>query len=123
MTMNESTEPKQSKCYHDNLEALVEQYWNDEKLRSSMDSLGDLCCPDCGRKIQEINMDPNDIDPTSRVSEQPHGQNTYYCGQHGYVKPDTWQGETVCPYHQRVHHGEEGPEFYYDEFNQDGEEW
>ncbi len=129
MTMNDASEQTQKKCYHDQLVGLLDEYWNDESQSrakggfAGIETAGDIPCPDCGRTIAEINRDPKDIDPTSKVSEQPHGNNTHYCNQHGYVKPDTWQGETVCPYHQRVSYGEEGPEFYYDEFNQDGEEW
>ena len=46
------------------------------------------------------------------------------CAEHGEVKSTLWQGEKVCPYHQRVGYDSEGvPYFMYDEFNQDGEEW
>ena len=47
-----------------------------------------------------------------------------YCNQCGFeTQRVDWHGEQVCPYHQHIHYGEEGPEFMYDEFNQDGEEW
>lgn len=46
-----------------------------------------------------------------------------FCGEHGDVESTTWEGEQVCPWHQRIMQTEEGPVFMYDEFNQDGEEW
>ena len=121
--MNETSEQPQKKCYHDNLVAVYDQWW--EHLGDGDQSISemDLVCPDCGKRKGDMWDDPKDIDPTCKPSQQPRGDNTYSCNQHGYVKPTTWQGESVCPYHQRVHHGEEGPEFLWDEFNQDGEEW
>jgi len=37
-----------------------------------------------------------------------------------WVTPTDWDGEKVCPYHQRTRQTEEGPVFMYDEFDQDG---
>lgn len=39
------------------------------------------------------------------------------------VRSITWNGEEVCPYHQRSMQTEEGTVMLYDEFNEDGEEW
>jgi len=62
--------------------------------------------------------------PFEKRSQQSHGESTLYCNAcQMYVKPVGWEGEQVCPYHQRVCHGEEGSYLMYDEFNQDGEEW
>jgi hypothetical protein len=52
------------------------------------------------------------------MSEKTH------CNIHGSVNGTMWQGELVCPYHQRQAVDSEGvPYQMYDEFNQDGEEW
>ena len=60
--------------------------------------------------------------PWTKVSQQPHGNQTMYCNRcQMYVKPDTFHGEECCPYHQQVVDTEEGPDFYYDEMDQDGE--
>ena len=61
--------------------------------------------------------------PFTKVSQQPHGNQTLYCNLcQMYVKPCSFDGEDeLCPYHQRVGHGEEGSYLMYDEFNQDGE--
>jgi len=81
-------------------------------------------CPDCNKSLEEMFLDADDIDPTERTSEQPHGGCTLYCNAcQMYVKPARWDGEEVCPYHQRVRQTEEGTVFMYEEFNQDGEEW
>ena len=80
-------------------------------------------CIDCGKSGGDMHSDVDDIDPTSRVSQQPHGMSTLYCNMcQAYVKPTSFGGEDeLCPYHQRTYQGEEGTEFMYDEFNQDGE--
>ena len=81
-------------------------------------------CTTCNKLVSEMFSDPNDIDPTTKVSQQPHGQNTLHCNIcEMYVKPTKWEGEDVCPYHQRTMSTEEGPVLMYDEFDQDGEEW
>jgi len=82
-------------------------------------------CKDCKKLQYEIFNDVNDIDPTCRVSQQPHGEKcNYYCGQcEMFVAPDNFDGSDHCPYHQYVRHNEEGSYLQYDEFNQDGEEW
>ena len=60
--------------------------------------------------------------PFTKVSQQPHGNQTLYCNQcQMYVKPTKWENEDVCPYHQRVGTSEDGPYLMYDEFDQDGE--
>lgn len=47
-----------------------------------------------------------------------------HCNIHGEVNGTMWQGELVCPYHQRSAVDEDGATYLmYDEFNQDGEEW
>jgi len=43
-----------------------------------------------------------------------------HCGQHGDVDGTMWDGELVCPYHQRTKQSEEGPVLMYEEFDQDG---
>jgi hypothetical protein len=99
---------------HELLVDLEKQIWD----------LKENGCTECGKSCIDMAMDPNDFDPTTKPSQQVRGENTMYCNScQMYVKPTTWQGEEVCPYHQRVHNGEEGPEFMYEEFNQDGEEW
>ena len=56
--------------------------------------------------------------PFTKVSQQPHGNQTLYCNIcQMYVKPD----EDGCPYHQKVLQSEEGPYLKYDEFDQNGE--
>ena len=62
--------------------------------------------------------DIDDIDPTTRVSQQPHGGATTYCNMcQSYTKSD----QDGCVYHQKVlDGGEEGPYLRYDEFDQDG---
>lgn len=71
-------------------------------------------CPDCGKIKNEIFEDPDDIDPTSRLSQQPHGKNTQYCNKcQMMIEPQTWGGQTGCPYHQRTN--EEGEQMW-DEF-------
>jgi len=81
-------------------------------------------CPECNKSLQEMFLDEDDIDPTEKTSQQPHGGRTMYCNAcQMYVKPTMWDGEKVCPYHQRVRQTEDGQEFMYEEFNQDGDEW
>ena len=89
------------------------------------DSNSEWKCKDCGKSGAEMWSDVDDIDPTSRVSQQPHGKSTMYCNQcQAYVVPTSFGGEDdICPYHQRTYQGEEGTVFMYDEFNQDGEAW
>ena len=89
------------------------------------DSNHEWKCEDCGKSGADMYSDVNDIDPTCRVSRQPHGESTMYCNQcECYVKPTSFGGEDdVCPNHQRTYQSEEGTVFMYDEFNQDGEEW
>jgi len=48
--------------------------------------------------------------------------NKIYCNRcQMLVKSTRWQGEQVCPYHQYTMRTEDGIEFMYDEFDQDGE--
>ncbi len=62
--------------------------------------------------------------PLTKKSEQPHGEQTLYCPEHGYVKRTSFGGVgDLCPYHQRSYQSEEGTVRMYDEFNDDGEEW
>lgn len=64
----------------------------------------DAPCPDCKKLKSDIWQDPKDIDPTERVSQQPHGKQTYHCNKcDGYMEPMTWEGEECCPYHQRTY--------------------
>lgn len=77
-------------------------------------------CSGCNKTNLDLRADPNEIDPSTKVSQQPHGNQTMYCNMCSmYVKPDQ---DGDCPYHQKVMVGEEGPYLKYDEFNQDGEE-
>ena len=128
-----TTDARTSNCQHEALEDVVKTYWdnypegNSEaecEQRRQMPDDWELKCPTCGKQRADIQNDPNDLDPTSRTSQQPHGDCTMYCNMcQMYVKPTTWDGEQVCPYHQRTMQTEEGPALMYDEFNQDGEEW
>jgi len=79
----------------------------------------------CGKSGGDMHSDVDDICPTDRVSQQPHGSNTLYCNIcQAYVTPTSFGGEyELCPNHQRTYQGEEGTVFMYEEFNQDGEEW
>ena len=87
------------------------------------DSNHEWKCEDCGKSGGDMWSDVDDIDPTTRVSRQPHGKSTMYCNQcQAYVCPTSFGGDDqVCPYHQCTYQGEEGTVFMYDEFNQDGE--
>lgn len=62
-------------------------------------------CPDCGKTQGDIFQDPDDIDPTTRMSQQPHGDHTYYCNAcQQMVKPIQFEeNEECCPYHQRTY--------------------
>jgi len=87
------------------------------------DSNHEWKCEDCGKSGGDMYSDVDDIDPTSRVSQQPHGKSTLYCNQcQAYVCPTSFGGDDqVCPYHQRSYQSEEGTVMMYEEFDQDGE--
>lgn len=71
-------------------------------------------------------INPNKIDPNTRLSQQPHGKQTLYCNRcQMYVEPCSFDGkDKLCPYHQRVAYDEDGATYrQYDEFNDEGEEW
>tara|TARA_Y100001949_G_C15963086_1_gene320222 strand:+ start:1058 stop:1522 length:465 start_codon:yes stop_codon:yes gene_type:complete len=79
-------------------------------------------CNDCGKTGSEMYNDVNDIDPTTRVSQQPHGKRTHYCNLcNGMVEAIKVNNEECCPYHQRTIHTSEGDTFLYDDMDQDGE--
>jgi len=89
-------------------------------------------CMHCGRPVvfDDVNrhgmprLCECGLEPWTKRSQQPHGDCTMYCNMcEMYVKPTKWDGEDVCPYHQRTMMTEEGPVSMYEEFNQDGEEW
>ena len=73
-------------------------------------------------KCNEYRIDPVKMDPTTKPSQQPHGEQTLWCNQcEMYVAPtDFGPMKDICPYHQQVYQSEEGPVFMYDEFDQDG---
>ena len=71
---------------------------------------------------QPLKCETCGFEPWTKVSQQPHGDQTMYCNKcQMYVKPDTFHGQECCPYHQQVVDTEEGPDYYYDEMDQDGE--
>jgi len=114
---NETTEEHEV-YYHD-------QWISVPKLYELWGGSGDTewKCSDCGKSGGDMYDDVNDINPNRKVSQQPHGKNTHYCNEHGFVIPTSFGGEDeLCPYHQRTYQGEEGTVFMHDEFNQDGEE-
>lgn len=83
----------------------------------------DRKCTECGKTCGEMFNDLKDIDPTTKVSQQPYGKSTLYCNAcQMYVVPTSYAGETdICPYHQRVSYSEDGEvDFMYDEFDQEG---
>jgi hypothetical protein len=101
------------KCYH-------------ESMLSQADEFGeplDICiCEECNVKREDAFTNPSDIDPFTRVSQQPHHDKfTLHCNRCDmYVEPDLFDGEEHCPHHQYVRHNEEGSFLQYDEFDQDG---
>jgi len=75
-------------------------------------------CSVCEKTTMEMFDDLDDIDPTTRVSQQPHGKSTGYCNMcQGFTARD---GDG-CVYHQKTLYSEEGAYLRYDEFDQDGE--
>lgn len=116
------------KCRHQKLYAQVQDdSWGlstDDFISKWYQDKNQVKCDECGKTLTEMFFDADDIDPTVKSSQQPREGRTMYCNAcQMYVKPTKWDGEEVCPYHQRVRHTEEGTEFMYDEFNQDGDEW
>ncbi len=90
-------------------------------VEEEIDGTNERKCTDCGKSTFEMWSDVNDIDPTHRVSQQPHGKATMQCNIcQMYVAPTMWDGHEVCPYHQNTMQTEEGPVRMYDEFDQDG---
>ena len=125
---------EQKTCSHDNINKVIEKHEEDfysiegmkyeERVKKYGDTR-DVQCPDCNKSLNDMYDDVNDVDPTNKRSQQPHGSNTMYCGACDmYVTPTSFGGESnLCPYHQRSYQSEEGTVMMYDEFNQDGEEW
>jgi len=58
--------------------------------------------------------------PYRGMSRNSTWKRTFNCHEHGDVEPTKWEGEEVCPYHQRTKMTEEGPVLMYEEFDQDG---
>lgn len=115
-------------CRH---QKLYDQFEDDSNTMSTYDFnikwyLGkdEIRCGECSKTLEQMFLDEDDIDPTEKTSQQPHGRATMYCNAcQMYVKPTMWDGEKVCPYHQRVRQTDEGQVFMYEEFNEDGDEW
>lgn len=104
---------QQAQCYHQGFNNMY-----DDEGFPTFDH--ETPCPDCGKKQGDIYLDPLDIDPTTRVSQQPHGKSTYYCNKcQGYMEPMIWEDEECCPYHQRTY--EDGTKLW-DEVDDDYEE-
>jgi len=125
---------EQKTCGHNNMNKVIEKHEEDfysvegmmyEERVKKYGNSRDVQCPDCNKSLNDMYDDVNDVDPTSKRSQQPHGSNTMYCGACDmYVTPTSFGGEDeLCPYHQRSYQSEEGTVMMYDEFNQDGEEW
>ena len=124
---------EQKTCGHNNMNKVIEKHEEDfysvegmkyEERVKKYGNTRDVQCPDCNKSLNDMYDDVNDINPNRKVSQQPHGKNTHYCNEHGFVIPTSFGGEDeLCPYHQRSHQSEEGTVMMYDEFNQDGEEW
>lgn len=106
------------------LKKCASHYNMENQLLDTNESWKKICSV-CGKTTQEMFRDVNDIDPTHRVSQQPHGESTLHCNACGrYVTPTNWDGEQVCPYHQRTRYSQDGePIQMWEEFNQDGEEY
>jgi len=117
-----------TKCEHQKLYAQFDDDGNnmstDDFNNKWYQDKNQIKCGECNKTLEEMYLDEYDIDPTVKTSQQPHSGRTLYCNAcQMYVKPTRWDGEEVCPYHQRVRRTEEGTEFMYDEFNEDGDEW
>lgn len=108
---------KNKNCQHEKMMLLID----DDGF-----PLDNIKCPTCNKPRDEIMLDPFDIDPLCKPSQQPHGGNcTYYCNIcQMYVKPDTSNTYDKCPYHQSTYTDSDGvTQLTWEEFNQDGEEW
>jgi hypothetical protein len=101
---------QQAQCYHQGFNSM----YDDEGFPKFK---YDTHCPDCGKTQGDIYLDVNDIDPTTKLSQQPHGKSTYHCNKcDGYTEPIMFKDKECCSRHQRTY--SDGTKLY-DEYEED----
>ena len=79
---------------------------NHESMLNQVDKDGspsdDCVCYECGTTLEDAWQHADDVDPFTRITQQPYLKNTMHCIQcDRYVEPYVFNGEDYCPAHKR----------------------